>query len=276
MAEHISASKYKKHNIEHHNKIARFYESRYVLPLLWRLSTNDFLQTILKSKNKGIICDLGCGTDRLRASLCDYFNYVIGIDISREMIIIAKKRKRENLDFIVADAENLPLRSCSIDVAVYYAVLHHLPDPIRCVNDLLFTLKPYGIALVAEPHIEHVLPQPILLILELIKRVLFVLARLLSVRLIKLRSRYENGTSCIAWERRGFTLKELKNIFKHWKVKYEIKLYLYPPDFNSSSKSYALIVFSINKLLEKLTKVFEALGLWKFGHQIIITATKLN
>ena len=70
----------------------------------------DVLRKILQ-KNisyKGRILEIECGTGSLLSKLD--FNFAVGVDIAKNMIKIAKKTPRENLYFLVADAEFLPFK----------------------------------------------------------------------------------------------------------------------------------------------------------------------
>ena len=60
--------------------------------------TNAFLRGL---KERGMLCggrsiDIGCGTGSYTAALAEYFDFVLGVDISDEMIAYARKRKADN------------------------------------------------------------------------------------------------------------------------------------------------------------------------------------
>jgi SAM-dependent methyltransferase len=78
----------------------------------------------------GLVLDLGCGTGahavRLARRGCD----VVAVDLTREGVRSARARfAREKLRgrFLVADAEHLPFRADSMNVAWTFLLLHHFP-----------------------------------------------------------------------------------------------------------------------------------------------------
>lgn len=73
--------------------------------------------------------DGGCGSGDLSLGLTQYARHVVGVDISPSMIALAKKRQaeqnRNNVNFVVADLENLPLGEETFDFVVSLETLHH-------------------------------------------------------------------------------------------------------------------------------------------------------
>jgi len=87
-----------------------------------------FLKTLhLKKSSKPIrLLDVGCGNGRLAHFLKNYPIDYTGVDNSREMIRISKKKNRHAL-FRVADARKLPFPKDAFQSVWMIAVLHHLP-----------------------------------------------------------------------------------------------------------------------------------------------------
>jgi len=97
---------------------------------------------VLSPKQGEKILDLGCGTGELAAQISAAGAFVIGIDLSNEMIEAAKK-KYSDIQFSVGDAENFKLEE-QVDAVFSNAALHWMKRPekvIRCVWD---ALKPGG------------------------------------------------------------------------------------------------------------------------------------
>ena len=68
----------------------------------------------------------GCGTGSDLALLKILSNKIIGLDISERAIKVARSLHGD-IDLIIADAECLPLRKCSIEMVFCKSIIHHLP-----------------------------------------------------------------------------------------------------------------------------------------------------
>ncbi|MGW3812076.1 methyltransferase domain-containing protein [Micromonospora sp. NPDC005113] len=89
------------------------------------------------------IVDVGCGTGRAAAELGERGARPIGVDLSEEMIALARRRWPE-VDFRIGDACALPLPDAT--VAGYRAdkVFHNLADPGRALAEARRVLTPGG------------------------------------------------------------------------------------------------------------------------------------
>lgn len=97
------------------------------------------------------VIDIGSGPGFLSESMADAVGAggrVLGIDISPDLVAIARKRnQRRWLSYEVGDAMALAASSASFDVAVHMQVLEYLPDPDRAMREMARVLKPGGRAL---------------------------------------------------------------------------------------------------------------------------------
>lgn len=98
------------------NSRTLFLSNHYYLPLAVFLS--DLIKEKIKEDSNTIILDIGCGegyyTEQIKNRVPS--PSYIGIDISKEAIKKAAKRK-EDILFLVANSSNMPLRSSSIFLA---------------------------------------------------------------------------------------------------------------------------------------------------------------
>lgn len=126
--------------IEAQDHVAEYYENvRYALP--WSRAYHSWLfsHMIQLVQAEGRVLDAGCGNGLLGEYLKK--NEVWGIDISKEMIHLAKERL---FDARVGDVEALPYRDNFFDTIFARAIIHHLEDPERGVAELTRVLKPNG------------------------------------------------------------------------------------------------------------------------------------
>jgi ubiquinone/menaquinone biosynthesis C-methylase UbiE len=90
------------------------------------------------------IVDVGCGTGLMSLKLAATGRQVLGVDLSTAMIAHARARSSARLEFLQADAENLPLESASFDAVVNLISFHHYPDPDRAIAGFRRVLRPGG------------------------------------------------------------------------------------------------------------------------------------
>lgn len=100
----------------------------------------------------GSLLDAGTGTGRMLELLGPYVHRGIGIDVSAEMLAIARDRLERigahHCQVRLADIYRLPFRSATpelgFDAALFHQVLHYLDDPQAAVIEAARVLKPGG------------------------------------------------------------------------------------------------------------------------------------
>ncbi|NHJ33606.1 MAG: class I SAM-dependent methyltransferase [Asgard group archaeon] len=114
---------------------AEIYDTRYkdiqaqkYQEILSRVDFSDFT---------GII-DVGCGTGTFLGIIKQIVNgngKLLGIDLSHEMIKIAHE-KFPDIDFIVADSDNLPVKDGLFERVVSVTHLQNLPEPMNTLIEM--------------------------------------------------------------------------------------------------------------------------------------------
>jgi ubiquinone/menaquinone biosynthesis C-methylase UbiE len=96
------------------------------------------------------VLEIGCGVGRLTRELAARAQRVQAIDISSEMIAIARKHHRDlaNVSWIVGDGTSLAaVQDESVDVCISHVTFQHIPDPavtLGYVAEMGRVLRPGG------------------------------------------------------------------------------------------------------------------------------------
>jgi len=152
----ISPKEISKINADYHDIISTFYDTYQEQndPKVKALYRNFFQKIFTYFKKRGTkklrILDIGCGTGYLEQYLMPEHHKIIGIDVSKKLLEIAKK-KFPTVEYKLQDAYSL--RDGSYDLIVENSVLHHIKDYKKILAKMVHLLKPHGcIFLGAEPN----------------------------------------------------------------------------------------------------------------------------
>ncbi len=108
----------------------------------------------------GLGLDVGCGNGRHLALVADRTDRALGLDASRALLAEARSRLSDvgEVTLLQGDAAGLPLAAGTVDVGLYVATIHHLPDRATrraSVDELARVLAPDGRALVSAWSTTH-------------------------------------------------------------------------------------------------------------------------
>ncbi|MDE3114631.1 MAG: metalloregulator ArsR/SmtB family transcription factor [Pseudomonadota bacterium] len=122
----------------------------------------DAIVRLLQGAPIAALLDAGTGTGRMLELLAPYIKRGIGVDVSPEMLAIARDRleraKIHHCQVRLGDIYRLPfsadLPAEGMDVVLVHQVLHYLDDPQAAVVDAARVLRPGGRILIADfaPH----------------------------------------------------------------------------------------------------------------------------
>lgn len=119
------------------------------------------VESFLKGRGGAVGLDVGVGNGRHAELLADVCPHVVGLDLSRVALGEAARRANEHdfdLTLAMADAASLPIRDDCVDLAVYVATLHHLPNRnlrVESLAELARVLRPSGRAIVSAWSVTH-------------------------------------------------------------------------------------------------------------------------
>ncbi|MBD2527289.1 class I SAM-dependent methyltransferase [Nostoc sp. FACHB-133] len=122
-----------------------------VYDLRWRdyiINTLSFLKTWVEISPTDTVLDIACGTGEFERLLLTEYScqQIVGIDISEEMLAIAKLKCSDypEVSFQMASASRLPFDSNSFDVIVSANSFHYFDEPLAALKEMRRVLKPDG------------------------------------------------------------------------------------------------------------------------------------
>jgi 2-polyprenyl-3-methyl-5-hydroxy-6-metoxy-1,4-benzoquinol methylase/uncharacterized protein YbaR (Trm112 family) len=130
------------------------YPPRDSLPALRaRAAGSEFARRLDESiPGDAIVLDLGCGTGQLSLFLASADRTVVGADLARPSLELARQAgNRYGLDgvyFLETDLRAPGLRREAFDVVICTGVLHHTPDPRASFASLARLVRPGGVLVV--------------------------------------------------------------------------------------------------------------------------------
>lgn len=104
---------------------------------------SDLLFKLLDPLHDASVLEVGCGTGNYLERLNDKPTLLVGLDISRNMLVKAKS-KLPDLMLIQSNAEYLPFSEDSFDAIYCIQVLHHILDKNKFISEIHRTLKQGG------------------------------------------------------------------------------------------------------------------------------------
>jgi len=86
---------------------------------------------VFVQRDKRVILDLGCGTGRDSTYLVKQGLFVVGVDLAGAGLGIAKRTRKDEMNWIQADARQLPFRNSSFEGLYCFGLLHEFTGESR-------------------------------------------------------------------------------------------------------------------------------------------------
>lgn len=126
------------------------YQTKVILPNLVRLLGD--------TKNKKIL-DLGCGQGFFSRAFANLGAEVTGVDISKELIVLAGKNSDGKAKFFVASADKLPFQEKFFNIVVCVLALQNIENFSGAVEEAARVLVPAGRFLIILNHPAFRIPK---------------------------------------------------------------------------------------------------------------------
>jgi ubiquinone/menaquinone biosynthesis C-methylase UbiE len=115
----------------------------------WREYLRRTLDATLRELSMGPeerLLDVGCGTGALLEVVRERWpgGVGVGVDLSPEMLAIARRRLPPTVALVAADAGRLPFADGSFDLATSTSALHHWTEPETALAEVARVLRPGG------------------------------------------------------------------------------------------------------------------------------------
>ncbi len=98
------------------------------------------------------VLDVGCGTGTILSELSKNDKIdLAGVDLSENMINIAKKTLTDKVDLKIGDSEKLPWKGNTFDAVICTDSFHHYPEPEKVLREMARVLVPKGHLVIGDP-----------------------------------------------------------------------------------------------------------------------------
>lgn len=142
----ITPEEYKQLSIREFTEATRAYDSDHAG--IYEMCRDDYPQMLaeLEKEPFDAVLDVGCGTGAVLALLHEKYpdRRYVGLDLTPEMIEVARAKVAPGMEFVVGDAENLPFDKASFDAVLCSNSFHHYPNPAAFLAGALRVLRPGG------------------------------------------------------------------------------------------------------------------------------------
>ena len=144
--------------LEFYDKLSEKYEEVYGAE---QSAKHQRVSEILEGRHFGVGIDVACGTGALLQRLRGRCNYLLGIDLSKKMLLVAKgKPGFGNVGLIRADSQALPLVAGVADLLLSISLVHAGPGAREQLSQLARVAKPDGTLLVSMFHSDSARLEP--------------------------------------------------------------------------------------------------------------------
>jgi ubiquinone/menaquinone biosynthesis C-methylase UbiE len=141
--EGLSVNKWKQKRsvMRRYDLTAQLYDMRYA-----EEQEAKYKAALARLNVAGAVLDVGCGSGLLFSHVAAQAETVVGVDVSRKLLLQARERAKNfrNAHLVQADADHLPFRNAYFTVVFAFTVLQNMPQPVEMLNEIKRTVKRDG------------------------------------------------------------------------------------------------------------------------------------
>jgi len=126
----------KKHTImQRYDTTAGIYDRRYAEEQETKI---EAAMRHFEMEKKSKILDAGCGTGLLFSHVGEKTRIVVGLDVSKKSLLVARGRvgALSNVDIVQADADNMPFGKRVFSHVFAFTLIQNTPNPVETLREL--------------------------------------------------------------------------------------------------------------------------------------------
>ena len=129
------------------------YNSDMLVQKYFQRRKTAVIKDTLQVTNHDLLLDIGCGSGvQIREVVGSQHTRAIGIDVSKNAVEFARKKSIQNTEFLIADAQHLPIKTGCITKVVSAEIIEHLVSPQDLVHEIARVLKDKGEVVITTPN----------------------------------------------------------------------------------------------------------------------------
>ena len=142
----MNASDYKALSIKEFSRAAKVYETDEAG--VYRMCRKDYPDVLSELEKEPFtdLLDCGCGTAPMLELLKKKYpdRHYTGIDLTPQMIEVARAKRMPGVELVVGDCEKLPFKDNSFDAVICCQSFHHYPNVQYFFDSVSRVLRPNG------------------------------------------------------------------------------------------------------------------------------------
>jgi ubiquinone/menaquinone biosynthesis C-methylase UbiE len=129
------------------------YNSDLLVQQYFQRRKTDAVRDSLGVKAGDIVVDIGCGSGvQLQEIGRTGYALAVGIDVSLNAALHGQKKAIKNTDFIIADAQHLPVKASCVDKIICAEIIEHVKEPDHLITEIARVLKDGGEVVITTPN----------------------------------------------------------------------------------------------------------------------------